>query len=123
MRTEETPFLSATGVRALLARVFDECDRLLDAGQQDYAGGENALGNFVRLSSELGIPPEQVLWVFATKHKDAIAAYIRGEASRREPVTGRINDLITYLVLLRAMVEARARADLPSESTSEPWAN
>jgi hypothetical protein len=91
----------------VMERVFGECGLLRSAGQKEYAGGENAFGNFMRLAAELDTTPEKVLWTYAMKHKDGIAAYIRGYESQREPVDGRINDLITYLIILRAMVEAR----------------
>jgi hypothetical protein len=48
---------------------------------------------------------EQVLWVYTTKHLDGIQAYVNGHRSQREGVEGRINDAITYLILLRGMVE------------------
>lgn len=93
-------------VAKLMAKMFVELDNLRDAGQREYAGGEdNALGNFERLSSRLGITRESVLWVYITKHLDGIEAYIRGHTSQRESVEGRINDAIVYLILLRAMVE------------------
>lgn len=91
----------------IMERVFEECRGLRGAGQKEYAGGENALGNFVRLANELDSTPEKVLWIYAMKHKDGTAAYIRGHQSQREPVEGRINDLIVYLCILRGMVEAR----------------
>lgn len=92
-------------VDVIMKRVFEECHALRGCGQKEYAGGEDAFGNFERLSSELGIPREKILWVYAMKHKDGIASWIRGHKSQRESVTGRINDLIVYLVLLRSMVE------------------
>lgn len=91
----------------LMAAVFkEEIMWTREQGQKEYAhADDNAFDNFDRLASELGISPEQVLWVYAMKHKDGIAAYINGHRSQRESVTGRINDLIVYLFLLRGMVE------------------
>lgn len=79
-----------------------------EAGQKEYAHKEdNAFDNFDRLAADLGLQPEQVLWVYAMKHRDGIASYINGHKSQREDVRGRINDLIVYLMLLRGMVERR----------------
>ena len=39
------------------------------------------------------------------KHIDGIIAYINGHESQRESITGRINDAIVYLCILRGMVE------------------
>jgi hypothetical protein len=91
----------------VMERVFEECRGLRGAGQKEYAGGANAFGNFVRLADELDSSPEKILWTYAMKHKDGIASHLRGHQSQREPVEGRINDLIVYLCILRGMVEAR----------------
>ena len=86
--------------------VFAECDALRAAGQQEYAHGQgNAFANFDRVANDLDIDRKKVLWIFAMKHRDGIAAYIKGHKSQREDVRGRINDLIVYLCLLRGMIE------------------
>lgn len=79
--------------------------RVLDAGQAEYAGGAPAFGNFERLSQELDTSREKVLWTYAIKHKDGIAAWIRGHKSQREDVRGRIQDLMVYLLLLWGMCD------------------
>jgi hypothetical protein len=93
---------------ALMKKVFDEeINKLREAGQKEYAGGdaEDAFTNFNKLATELATDRKKVLWTYAMKHKDGIAAFLRGEVSQREPVEGRINDLIVYLFLLRGMIE------------------
>lgn len=52
----------------------------------------------------MGLDRKQVLWVYAMKHKDGIASFLKGHTSQREDVRGRINDFIVYLLLLYAMV-------------------
>lgn len=75
-------------------------------GQKEYAHDEdNAFGNFERTGEDLGLDRETVLWVFAMKHRDGIAAHLNGHTSQREDVTGRIKDLIVYLFLLWGMIE------------------
>ena len=55
----------------------------------------------------------ETIWrVYAAKHWDAVGQYIRDlqsgkERLRDEPITGRIHDLIVYLLLFKAMVEER----------------
>ncbi len=82
----------------------------------EYAGpnvvNTNELANFDRLSDGLEIAPEKVLWVYTTKHLDSIRTYINGldtPAIRKlsEPIEGRIDDAILYLLLLKAMVVRR----------------
>lgn len=91
---------------SILPELRNELNFLREAGQKEYAGGDdNALGNFERLASQLNLDRKTVLWVYCAKHLDGITAYLRGHKSQREDVRGRINDVIVYLILLRAMVE------------------
>lgn len=92
-------------VAGVMESVFVECHGLREAGQAEYALTDDAFGNFDRLAAELGLPRELVLWVYARKHVDGIASWIKGHRSQRGAVQGRINDLIVYLCLLRAMIE------------------
>lgn len=98
---------SRKDMRNLMEHVFrNEINKLREEGQKEYAHKDgNAFANFERTGAELEIPREKVLWTFAMKHKDGIAAYINGHKSQREDVRGRINDLIVYLFLLRGMVD------------------
>ncbi len=86
-------------------RIFhDELMALRNAGQKEYAhDAQSPFANFERGAKDMGIDRKQVLWVYAMKHKDGIAAAIKGHTSQREDVRGRINDLIVYLLLLRGM--------------------
>jgi hypothetical protein len=87
--------------------VSKDCQLLREAGQKEYAHSEgNAFSNFERTAEDLeNISREQVLWIFVKKHLDGIKAYINGHTSQREPIQGRINDAVVYLILLRGMVD------------------
>ena len=90
----------------IMTQVFEECNRLREAGQKEYAQSiDNALANFERVAGHTGVTREQVLLVYLSKHMDGIHSYVKGHKSQRESVEGRINDAIVYLVLLRCMVE------------------
>jgi hypothetical protein len=92
--------------------VFSECDALRAAGQQEYAHTQsNSFANFERLADDLDMDRKAVLWVYAMKHRDGIAAHIKGHKSQRENVRGRINDLIVYLCLLRGMVDEEEKTN------------
>lgn len=92
--------------------VEDEIMALRAAGQREYAGGLDAFGNFNRLSEELFLKREQVLWVYLQKHMDGITAHVEhGHRSQREPVQGRIKDVMVYLLLLWAMKTEGAASD------------
>ncbi len=71
---------------------------------KDYAGDDDALSNFKRHAAELGLTPEQVWAVYASKHWDAIMTYVRLGHVASEPVEGRIHDAIMYLFLLLGLV-------------------
>ena len=87
------------------ATMFEEIMVTREAGQKEYAHDDNkAFANFEKLSEELGIPREKVLWIYAMKHKDGIVSYLKGHKSQRESVHGRIKDLIVYLMLLDGMI-------------------
>lgn len=96
-------------MQLVMEKVFEECRQLRGAGQLEYAHrGENAFANFERTGKDVDLSREKVLWVFAMKHRDGIASYLKGHTSQREDVRGRINDLIVYLVLLRGMLDETA---------------
>lgn len=101
-------------------RLLDECRATRSAGLREYAGGDNTFGNFVRIGEMLSMPPESVLWVYAVKHFDGIAAWIRGHRSQREDVRGRIKDAIVYLCLLAGMAEERASETPDAEDLGIP---
>lgn len=99
-------------VEVVMRTVFDECQKLRGAGQAEYARtAENALANFERVAQHLGISREQVLFVYMFKHIDGITSFINGHRSQREDVRGRINDVIVYMILLRAMIEDKDRTE------------
>ena len=97
---------SRAAVADVMSRVFAECSALREAGQKEYAHDEdNAFANFERVAERLGISREMALLVYAEKYWDGIASYVKGHKSQRDSVKGRLNDMIVYLCLLRAMVE------------------
>ena len=78
----------------------------------EYAGDQDRLANFRRNAENLGLLQEQVWAVYAGKHYDAIAQYIKDlgkniSRHRMESISGRADDLIVYLTLFKAMVDER----------------
>lgn len=58
------------------------------------------------------VPMELVWRIYAAKHWDAVGQWIKDinqgkKRQRLESIGGRIDDLIVYLVLLKAMVDER----------------
>lgn len=72
-------------------------------GIEYRAGDDDQLANFKRLSGQLKLLPEKVLWVYLTKHLDGILNFVNTGTQPSEGVGGRINDAILYLILLKAI--------------------
>lgn len=103
-----------------MEQVITEINFLRDSGQKEYAGGENAFGNFERLEAQLVLDRKKVLWVYLMKHIDGVVSYLNGHISQREPVEGRINDIIVYLILLRGMIqEDKEKNNVPLSITTK----
>jgi hypothetical protein len=97
---------SRAAVAKVMEKVFDECRTLREAGQREYAHDDsNAFANFEDDADAFGISREMDLLIFANKHWRGVRSWARGHKSQRENVRGRINDLIVYLTLLRAMAD------------------
>lgn len=101
-----------------LRNMFDR--EILDtnkSGQSEYALSQDAFDNFNRLAVELGMDRKQVLMVYFSKHRDGVISFLKGHVSQREPVQGRIKDMIVYLFLLWGMVdeEQKQSADAVAE--------
>lgn len=87
--------------------IIEDLKKTREAGQKEYAHGEvdNVFNNFIRVSNDIQMPKEKVLWTYLAKHLDGIKAYLNGHKSQREDVRGRILDSIVYLMLFWGMVE------------------
>ena len=85
-------------------------ERLLEVKGGEYAGSEDRLANFKRGAALTGATPLQVLFIYMSKHYDAVATYVRDEAEgtsrpRSESIEGRLHDIINYAILALAMVK------------------
>ena len=85
----------------------------------EYAGDQDRLANFRRNAAALGVPMETVWAVYAAKHWDAVQQFVidinSGKTRERlEPISGRVDDLLVYLILFKAILEER---DAPKDLT------
>lgn len=79
----------------------------------EYSGDVDRLANFRRNGEALGLPMETIWAVYAAKHWDAVMQYVKDiqssrERTRLESISGRLDDLIVYAILFKAMIEERA---------------
>lgn len=99
----------------LLETSIAEIRRLSVLKGGEYAGDSDRLANFRRNAAKLELLPEQVWAVYAGKHWDAVQQYCldlgKGrDRPRAESIAGRLDDLIVYALLMKAMVEEREGA-------------
>jgi hypothetical protein len=104
----------------LIADTFAEVRVLNNSKGREYAGDEEALANFYNRAEQLDLDPQKVWAVFASKHYDAILAYIRTGKVLSEPIQGRVHDLILYLVLLLGLIKD-AKADEGDVAALAGW--
>ena len=101
-------------LREQLIRDFleKECLPLLRAKGTDYARGtEDANANFYRIAEVLkdrGLDVFDVWCVYAHKHWDAIMSWVgKRKLESNETLTGRIVDMINYLLILHTLLVDR----------------
>lgn len=99
-----TPEIPDETFRAMVRDIFVECQDLLFRKGEEYSSSRDRLLNFRRIAQQQDCSPLLIWSVYATKHWDAIQTFIRknGQNHHGEAIGGRINDLINYLLLLRA---------------------
>ena len=113
----------------LVQETYTESSKLLIIKGGEYAGSEDRLANFKRGAALTGCTPLQVAFIYASKHYDAVATYVRDSADgterpRSESIEGRLDDLLNYAILMKALVresyvrqndESHVRIDPASE--------
>lgn len=97
-------------LNTLVAETIKTSAALLMSKGHEYAGPDDRLGNFKRGARLTGCTPLQVAFIYASKHYDAISTYITKDAQGyeqklSEPIGGRLDDLINYCILLKAIIQ------------------
>lgn len=100
---------SKADVARCMQNIFTELMVLRQAGQAEYAHRDDRpFRNFEESADDFGLTRLTALLHYAKKHWDGIIAYAKGHKSQREDVRGRINDMILYLMIARAMIDEEA---------------
>ena len=94
----------------LVSETFTRIKELSEKKGGEYSGDSDRLLNFRRNATALGLNKETVWAVYAAKHWDALMQYIQDkekgkDRERMEPIVGRVDDLIAYLLLMKAMLD------------------
>lgn len=76
----------------------------------EYAGSEDRLANFKRGAALTGVQPLTVLSIYLSKHYDAFNTYVKDkqqgkDRDRSESIEGRLDDMINYCILAKALVK------------------
>lgn len=93
----------------------EELKRLMMVKGGEYAGDGDRLANFKRNAERLGLKPEQVWAVYFAKHLDAIFQHVHDLQTGKtrpasEPLEGRVDDAINYLILFKGLLWERRNA-------------
>lgn len=89
--------------------ILPPCMAIMKSKGEAYSGQEDKLGNFKRCAKLADVPTIKAWYIYFVKHFDALSAYIRGEYKDSESIEGRIQDLINYLFLLRAILKEEGK--------------
>lgn len=101
--------------KRLLESTYCTLESLTDSKGKEYSRDADQLMNFKRQAAELGVSPLVVLAVYLNKHLDAVKSFIKNGREFSEPIEGRIDDAILYLILLKALISDLRNQ--PSQST------
>lgn len=109
----------------LVEATIEVTGKLLIIKGEEYAGSEDRLANFKRGADRIGITPLQVALIYASKHFDALCTYVQKDStgakqSLSEPIEGRLDDLINYCFLMKALIVENERLPKKAEPFSVP---
>ncbi len=96
----------------IIERTFESIRRLTATKGEEYSRSGDQLANFKRTGLDTSLHPVKVWQVFFNKHLDAIKHYTNRAGTvgsvahgTSEPIEGRIDDAILYLILLKALIK------------------
>ena len=94
---------------------FDHIDNLLATKGEEYSSNVNRFENFLVTSRMEDETPEESLWGMMIKHYVSLRKFVFELVTpkRRSPAKWdeKIDDMITYLILLKAMIRRRTQIE------------
>lgn len=98
----------------LVNETVEICKDIMVSKGGEYAHGDDRLDNFKRNAQQLGLTPEDVWMVYFRKHIDAITMAVKdvrvgNNRVVSEPIDGRFDDAINYLILGKALFIERRK--------------
>lgn len=87
----------------LIKELLDKCLKLRQTKGIEYSNSDDINANF-KAGEKLGLTPEQTCMVYALKHYQSIEYYVKNQKYLSEPIEGRIQDLVNYLLILYSLL-------------------
>ena len=99
----------------LLANSIAKINELVKLKGGEYAGDHDRLANFRDEAKALDLPMETIWCIYVNKHWCAVKQYVKDlqhgtTRPRMESISGRLDDIIVYSLLFKAMIEEREAA-------------
>ena len=96
----------------IIEETIEQIRTLSELKGSEYSGDDDRLANFRRNAKNLDLTMEDVWAVYCAKHYDAVMTYIKDlrtgkKRERLESISGRLDDIIVYSILMKAMVRER----------------
>lgn len=91
---------------------FVDCIDLLKAKNSDYTEGQgdrDRIKHFREAAAKHDIPMKKVWGIFVDKHWSAVQKFLKSGQTESEPIEGRIQDVINYMILLTAIIDDERR--------------
>ena len=109
----------------IVEQTIEEIKKLGKLKGGEYAGDTDRLANFRRNGTQVGLPMETIWAIYYNKHHDSVMQFIKDQRDgksrdRLEPIAGRVDDMITYLILFKCMLAEHDRPIEP-EKFPNPW--
>lgn len=103
---------------SVVKQTIDSIAALLRVKGGEYAGSADRLANFKRGAALTGTTPLQVAFIYASKHYDSLANFVRrmadgSQLEMSEPIEGRLDDLINYCILMKAIIKEEGEVKIP----------
>mgnify|MGYP001290536752 CR=1 FL=1 len=109
---------------AIMKRMIENEEKIMCCKGMEYTSGDlktDRLANFYRIAKELDQDPKVVCYIYAKKHWDSITNYVKcGKEYSNEKISGRINDLRNYMILLNAIIIEQNK-ELSNEGVHQGW--
>ena len=96
----------------LLSKSIAQISKLSKLKGGEYAGDVDRLANFRDEAKALDLPMETIWCIYVNKHWCAVKQYVKDlqhgtTRPRMESISGRLDDIIVYSILFKAMIEER----------------